>query len=112
YVNIVDRKKDMIITGGENVFSIEVENVLYSHPKILEAAVVGLPDEKWGEAVAAAVVPRPGEDISAEEIIFFCKSKIAGYKSPKKIFFLEELPKTGSGKIYKKGIREHFGPSS
>ncbi|MBF0525205.1 MAG: long-chain-fatty-acid--CoA ligase [Deltaproteobacteria bacterium] len=112
YVNIVDRKKDMIITGGENVFSIEVENVLYSHPKILEAAVVGIPDEKWGEAVAAAVVPRPGVDISAEEIVSFCKSKIAGYKSPKKVFFLEELPKTGSGKIYKKGIREHFGRSS
>ncbi len=108
YVNIVDRKKDMIITGGENVYSTEVENVLYQHPKVLEAAVFGVPDEKWGEAVHAAIVLKPGETATEEEIITFCKERIAGYKAPKGITFLSELPRTGSGKIYKKGLREAF----
>lgn len=108
YVNIVDRKKDMIVTGGENVYSTEVENVLYMHPKILEAAVFGVPDERWGEAVNAAVVLRPGETASAEAIIAFCKKYQAAYKAPKAIHFLEELPKTGSGKIYKKALRDPF----
>jgi fatty-acyl-CoA synthase len=105
YVNIVDRKKDMIVTGGENVYSTEVENVLYMHPKILEAAVFGVPDEKWGEAVKAAVVLREGEAATEEEIISFCKQYQAAYKAPKSIVFLDELPKTGSGKIFKKGLR-------
>jgi fatty-acyl-CoA synthase len=108
YVNIVDRKKDMIVTGGENVYSIEVENVLYMHPKILEAAVFGVPDEKWGEAVNAAVVLREGEAATEEEIISFCKDYQASYKAPKSIVFLDELPKTGSGKIYKKDLREAY----
>ena len=108
YVNIVDRKKDMIVTGGENVYSTEVENVLYMHPKILEAAVFGVPDEKWGEAVNAAVVLKEGETAPAEEIIAFCKEHQASYKAPKTIVFLDELPKTGSGKIYKKGLRDPF----
>ncbi len=108
YVNIVDRIKDMIVTGGENVYSTEVENVLYMHPKILEAAVFGVPDERWGEAVNAAVALRTGETATAEEIIAFCKEHIAAYKAPKTITFLEELPKTGSGKIYKKGLRDPF----
>jgi acyl-CoA synthetase (AMP-forming)/AMP-acid ligase II len=108
YVNIVDRKKDMIVTGGENVYSTEVENVLYMHPKILEAAVFGVPDEKWGEAVNAAVVLRAGEKASADDIIAFCKEHQASYKAPKTIVFMDELPKTGSGKIYKKGLRDPF----
>ncbi len=106
YVNIVDRKKDMIVTGGENVYSTEVENVLYLHPKILEAAVFGVPDERWGEAVCAAVVLKEGETATAKEIISFCKEHQASYKAPKSIVFLDELPKTGSGKIYKKGLRD------
>ena len=106
YVNIVDRKKDMIVTGGENVYSTEVENVLYMHPKILEAAVFGVPDEHWGEAVSAAVVLKEGEAATEEEIINFCKQHQASYKAPKSIVFLDELPKTGSGKIYKKGLRD------
>ena len=106
YVNIVDRKKDMIVTGGENVYSTEVENVLYMHPKILEAAVFGVPDEKWGEAVNAAVVLKAGETATQEEIISFCKEYQAAYKAPKAIVFLDELPKTGSGKIYKRGLRD------
>jgi acyl-CoA synthetase (AMP-forming)/AMP-acid ligase II len=108
YVNIVDRKKDMIVTGGENVFSIEVENVLYMHPKVLEAAVFGIPDEKWGEAVTAAVVLKKNETATEEEIIGFCKKYQAGYKAPKSIVFLDELPKTGSGKITKKVLRDPY----
>jgi len=108
YVNIVDRKKDMIVTGGENVYSTEVENVLYMHPKILEAAVFGVPDENWGEAINAAVVLKAGETATENEIIRFCKTHQAHYKAPKAIHFLDELPKTGSGKIYKKGLRDPF----
>jgi len=108
YVNIVDRKKDMIITGGENVYSIEVENVLYSHPAVLEAAVIGVPDPKWGEAVKAVVVLKPGVRASEDEIIRYCKSCIAGYKTPKSVDFVDEMPKTGSGKIYKKGLKDVY----
>jgi len=108
YVNIVDRKKDMIITGGENVYSTEVENVLYMNPKVLEAAAFGVPDEKWGEAITAAVVLKENETATEEEIISFCKQHQASYKAPKSIIFLDELPKTGSGKIYKKGLRDSY----
>ncbi|MFO7784731.1 MAG: long-chain-fatty-acid--CoA ligase [Thermodesulfobacteriota bacterium] len=106
YVTIVDRKKDMIITGGENVYSTEVENVLYTHDAVLEAAVIGVPDPKWGEAVKACVVLKPGQKASQEEIIAFCKANLAGYKAPKSVHFLDALPRTGSGKIYKKGLKE------
>ncbi len=108
YVNIVDRKKDMIVTGGENVYSTEVENVLYMHPAILEAAVIGIPDEKWGEAVKAVVVLKEGNKATEEEIIAFCRTNIAHYKAPKSVDFIGDLPKTGSGKIYKKGLRDQY----
>jgi acyl-CoA synthetase (AMP-forming)/AMP-acid ligase II len=108
YVNIVDRKKDMIITGGENVYSTEVENVLYMHPDILEAAVIGVPDPHWGEAVQACVVLKAGRETPEEDIISFCKAHLAHYKAPKAVTFLKSLPKTGSGKIYKKGLRERY----
>ena len=106
YVNIVDRKKDMIVTGGENVYSTEVENILYEHPAVLEAAVIGIPDPKWGEAVRACVVLKEGMKVTEQEIIAFCKKNLARYKSPKSVVFLPSLPRTGSGKIYKKGLRE------
>ncbi|MFC1883506.1 long-chain-fatty-acid--CoA ligase [Thermodesulfobacteriota bacterium] len=106
YVNIVDRKKDMIITGGENVYSVEVENTLYTHPAVLEAAVIGVPDPKWGEAVKAFVVLKPGQEATEDEIIKHCKDRIARYKAPKSVAFIDELPKTGSGKIFKKGLKE------
>lgn len=106
YVTIVDRKKDMIITGGENVYSTEVENVLYTHPAILEAAVVGVPDAHWGEAVKAFVVLKEGNQVTEEAIISFCKENLAHYKAPKSVDFLQSLPRTGSGKIYKKGLRD------
>lgn len=108
YVTIVDRKKDMILTGGENVYSTEVENVLYMHPAILECAVIGVPDEKWGEAVKGIVVLKPGHQATAEEIIKFCKDHIAHYKAPKSINFIDALPRTGSGKIQKKGLRDQY----
>lgn len=108
YVNIVDRKKDIIITGGENVYSTEVENVIYEHPAVLEVAVIGVPDEKWGEAVKAVVVLKEGMKATEQEIIDFVKSKIARYKAPKSVDFVKELPKTGSGKIQKSKIREWY----
>ena len=108
YVTIVDRKKDMILTGGENVYSTEVENVLYMHPAILECAVVGIPDPKWGEAVKGIVVLKPGQGSTEQEIIQFCKDRIAHYKAPKSIDFIEALPRTGSGKIHKKGLRDKY----
>jgi fatty-acyl-CoA synthase len=108
YVNIVDRKKDMILSGGENVYSTEVENVLYQFPKILEVAVFGVPDEKWGEAVHAAVVLKENQQATESEIILFCKEYLASYKAPKSITFLDHLPRTGSGKIFKKTLRDPF----
>ncbi len=108
YVNIVDRKRDMIITGGENVYSVEVENVLYSHPAILEAAVIGVPDEKWGEAVTGVVALKQGQDASEEEIIQFCKERMASFKAPKSVDLVSALPKTGSGKISKNVLRDEY----
>ena len=108
YVNIVDRKKDMILSGGENIYSTEVENILYQHPRILEAAVFGIPDSIWGEAVQATVVLKSGEKATAEEIIRFCKDHLAHYKAPKGITFMEQLPRTGSGKLYKKALRDPY----
>jgi len=108
YVTIVDRKKDMILTGGENVYSTEVENILYMYPAILECAVVGVPDQKWGEAVKAIVVLKPGQKATEQEIIQFCKERIAHYKAPKSIDFIRVLPRTGSGKIHKKNLRDKY----
>jgi acyl-CoA synthetase (AMP-forming)/AMP-acid ligase II len=106
YVTIVDRKDDMIITGGEKVYSIEVENTLYTHPAVLEAAVIGVPDEEWGERVKAVIVLKDGKSVTDKEIIEFCKKKIAGYKVPKQVEFQECLPKLGSGKICKKMLKK------
>jgi long-chain acyl-CoA synthetase len=106
---LVDRAKDMIISGGENVYSTEVEEVLYLHPAVLEAAVFGVPDAKWGEAVHAVVVPRPGHDADPLELIAFCRERIAGYKVPKQIDVRREaLPKSGPGKVLKRELRAPF----
>jgi long-chain acyl-CoA synthetase len=106
---IVDRKKDMIITGGENVYSVEVESVISTHPAVFEVAVVGVPDERWGEVVKGIVVLRPNARASEEELITFCRDKIAGYKVPKSIeFSAEALPKTGPGKIAKRQLRDRY----
>jgi acyl-CoA synthetase (AMP-forming)/AMP-acid ligase II len=110
YLFLVDRSKDMIVSGGENVYSTEVEEVLYQHPAVLEAAVFGVPDEKWGEAVWAVVVPREQhKDIDTNELIEFCRERIAGYKVPKGIDLqLEPLPKSGPGKVLKRELRAPF----
>lgn len=105
YLFIVDRLKDMVVTGGANVYTKEVESVLYQHPAVLEAAVVGLPDEAWGEVVAAAVVRRPGMSVSAEEIVAWCRASLAGFKKPRAVHFVDELPKNASGKILKRELR-------
>jgi len=108
YFYIVDRKVDMIISGGENIYPAEIEDVLYSHPKVLEAAVIGVPDERWGESVKALIVLKEGEHATGEEIIEFCKKRLGGYKIPRSVDFLSELPKSSSGKILKRVLRDEF----
>ena len=104
---LVDRLKDMVVTGGENVYTVEVENVLYSHPRVAEAAVFGVPDVHWGESLHAVVVPRA--EVSAEELIEFCRGRIAGFKIPRHITIsAEPLPKSGAGKVLKRQLREPF----
>ena len=109
YFFIVDRAKEMIVSGGENVYSGEVEAAIYEIPQVKEAAVFAIPDEKWGELVAAAVVLRPGTSLSAEELKQYCRTRIASYKIPRHIEFMtEELPKSGSGKILKRVLRQKY----
>ncbi|MFC1823405.1 AMP-binding protein [Thermodesulfobacteriota bacterium] len=103
-----DRIKDMVKTGGENVASAEVEKALYEHSQILEVAIVGLPHSVWAEAVTAVVVPVPGENLKEEELIAWCKERMAGFKVPKKVFIVDELPKNPTGKILKKDLREKY----
>src|SRR4029077_17800420 len=108
-IYVVDRKKDMIISGGENVYSVEVENILTTHPAVLECAVIGIPHETWGEMVHAVVVRRDQHALTGEELLAFCRGKIAGYKIPKSVSFSgEQLPKTGPGKIAKRRLRDTF----
>ena len=108
FVTVVDRLKDMIKTGGENVFSAEVENALAKHPAVMMSAVIAIPDPQWGEAVHAVVVLRPGQTATADDIVAHCKTLIAGYKSPRSVEFLDALPMTGAGKILKTKLREPF----
>lgn len=104
YIEIKDRSKDIIISGGENISSVEIENVLYMHPEIQEVAVVGVPDPKWGEVPKAFVVTKPGTNPTIESIQEFCKENMARFKVPKQIEF-GELPKTATGKIMKYALR-------
>lgn len=108
YIYIVDRKKDMICSGGENIYPREVEEVLYQHPKVKEACVIGVPDDYWVERVHALIVLKEGEVVTEKEIMEFCKGKIARYKAPKTVEFVESLPKTPSGKILKRELREKY----
>jgi acyl-CoA synthetase (AMP-forming)/AMP-acid ligase II len=109
FVYIVDRKKDMIISGGENIYPREIEELLYHHPKIREAAVVGIPDPLWGESVKAFVVLKPGMSMAEEEVIEYCKAHLASYKKPKQVQFVDSLPRNPSGKVLKTLLREHQG---
>ncbi len=108
YIYYVDRLKDMIKTGGENVYSKEVEDVIYGHPAVSEVAVIGVPDEKWGERVKALVILKEGETVTEEEIISHCKKHLAGFKCPKSVEFYNSFPKTGLGKIAKNILRDKY----
>ena len=109
YFYLVDRSKDMIVSGGENVYSVEVEAAVYTHPAVLEAAVIGIPHKSWGEAVHAVVVCKPGQSVTEEEIIAQCRPLIAGFKVPKSVSFQDDaLPKSGAGKILKRDLRKEF----
>ena len=107
-LTIADRKKDVIISGGENVSSIEVEGAIFSHPDIAEVAVIGVPDEKWGELVLALVVLRAGAALNEEQVIAYTKTKLAGYKCPKRVEFRTELARTATGKLQKFKLRAPY----
>jgi acyl-CoA synthetase (AMP-forming)/AMP-acid ligase II len=108
FIYIADRKKDMIVTGGENVYPKEVEDIIYRHPAVSEAAVIGIPDPYWVEKVHALVVLNRGAQATEEEITEFCRKHIAHYKAPKSVEFLESLPKNPQGKILKKDLRKRY----
>mgnify|MGYP003666809284 FL=1 len=114
HLYLVDRKKDMIISGAENVYSVEVENVISTHPAVLEVAVIGIPHDLWGEQVHAIVVPRDGaEPVNGDDILEFCRGRIAGYKIPKSLDFAAgPLPTTGPGKIAKRRLRDPYWQES
>jgi len=106
YLFIVDRLKDIIITGGENVYSAEVENALAGHPAVAACAVIGLPDPQWGERVHAVVVLQPGREATGEQLREFCRGQVAGYKLPRSIAFVDALPISGAGKVLKRELRK------
>jgi len=108
YLYLVDRKNDMIISGGENIYPTEVENVIYAHPSVREVAIVGVPDEFWGESVKAVVLLKDGMSATQEEIVEFTKGKLAGYKRPRSVDFVKELPMTPTGKILRRLVKEKY----
>jgi fatty-acyl-CoA synthase len=108
YIFIHDRVKDMIVTGGENVYPAEVENALFAHEAVADVAVIGIPDERWGEAVKAIVVLQPGVEAPAADIIAWVKTRIAGFKVPKSIDFIDALPRNPSGKILRRELRDPY----
>ncbi|HUD95553.1 AMP-binding enzyme, partial [Sphingobium sp.] len=108
YVYLADRIKDMIITGGENVYPAEVENALFSHPNVHDVAVIGIPDPKWGEAVKAIVVPVEGRQPDPAALIAWARERIAAYKAPKSVSFADSLPRNPSGKILRRLLRDQY----
>jgi acyl-CoA synthetase (AMP-forming)/AMP-acid ligase II len=106
---VINYEDDLIISGGVNVYPREIEEVLYRHPAVSEASVIGLPDEHWGEVVKAVIVPKKGVAVTEGEIVEFCGRNLAGFKKPKSVDFWTELPKSPQGKILKKDIRKHYG---
>jgi acyl-CoA synthetase (AMP-forming)/AMP-acid ligase II len=108
FLYIQDRVKDMIVSGGENVYPREVEDVLFEHPAVADVAVIGVPDEQWGEAVKAIVVRKPGAELGAEALLDFCKGRLGGYKRPRSVDFVDALPRNPSGKVLKKDLREKY----
>jgi len=108
YYYVCDRRIDMIISGGVNIYPAEIEAVLLAHPAVMDAAVIGVPDVEWGESVKAVVQPRPGFDVSAGELIAFCAERLAGYKKPRSVDFIDELPRDAAGKLLKRKLREPY----
>ena len=108
FLYIQDRVKDMIVSGGENIYPREVENVLFEHPAVADVAVIGVPDLRWGEAVKALVVLRPGARAAEDELVEFCRGPLAGFKRPRSVEFMGELPRNASGKVLKKDLREKY----
>ncbi len=109
YYYIVDRVKDMYISGGENVYPAEVENVIFEIPKVAEVAVIGVPDDKWGEVGRAIVVVKPGQTLAEQEVIDFCRAKLARYKTPKSVVFIDKLPRNAAGKVVKGELKTQYG---
>ena len=108
YVFLTDRIKDMIISGGENVYSVEVENVVAQHPAVATVAVIGVPDETWGERVHAVVVPAAGATVTLDELRAFCAERIAGYKTPRSMELVDALPLSAAGKVLKRELRRPY----
>ncbi len=108
YVYIVDRKRDMIISGGFNIYPSEIEQVLWAHPSVLDGAVIGVPDDKWGEAVKAVVQLKPGADVEAEALLAYLRERLGGTKAPKTVEIWPDLPRSAVGKVLKKTIRERY----
>jgi len=110
YLFLTDRIKDMIVSGGENIYPIEVEEVLSQHPDVFEAAVIGVPDERWGEAVKALVVRAPASTVDAHELVAFARERLAAYKLPRSVEFVAELPRSPAGKVLKRELRARYAP--
>ncbi len=108
YIYIVDRIKDMIVTGGENVYSAEVESAVATHPGVAACAVIGVPNDQWGELVHVVVVRKPGTTLDEQALIDHCKARIAGYKCPRQVTFVDAMPLSGAGKILKTQLRAPF----
>lgn len=108
YIYIIDRKKDMIISGGLNIYPKEIENILRTHPAVKDAVVIGVPDDKWGEAVKGVIIKKNGEEVTEKEIIGFCKDRLAKYKAPKSVEFVNEFPKSSAGKVLKRELRDKY----
>jgi acyl-CoA synthetase (AMP-forming)/AMP-acid ligase II len=108
YYYICDRRVDMIISGGANIYPAEIEAVLYAHPSVMDAAVIGVPDGEFGESVKAVVQRRPGASVTAAELIAFCAERLAGYKKPRTVDFVDELPRDAAGKLLKRKLREPY----
>jgi fatty-acyl-CoA synthase len=108
YIQIIDRKKEIIVSGGENISSLEIEKALSAHPAVYEVAVIPVADERWGEVPKACVVLKPGERATEEELIDFCRMQLSHYKCPRSIDFFESLPKTATGKLLKRELREKY----
>ena len=111
FVTLVDRKKDMIISGGENVYPIEVEQVLHRHPDIADVAVIGAPDPQWGETVVAVVVPA-GDSLDGDAVIAYCRERIAAFKCPRRVEVVDELPRNATGKLLKRELRARYSGSA